>query len=51
MRDSNSTMALWDYTIELRDLTHNSVPLPLFKAQVKKPHEYTFGNQSDISNV
>ena len=44
-------MVLWDYAIERRALIHNSVPHPLSQAQGKTPHECTFGNQSDISNV
>ena len=51
MRESNSPMVLWYYAIERRTLIHNAVPRPLFQAQGKTPHECTFGNQSDISNV
>ena len=50
MRESNSPMVLWDYCIERRVLTHKAVLRTLFQAQVKTPHECTFGNQSDISN-
>ena len=34
-RESNYLMVLWDYAIECRVLTHNAVPLPLFKEQGK----------------
>ena len=51
MRESNSPMALWDYVTERRALIHNAVPYPLFQDKGKKPHECTFGNQSNISNI
>ena len=44
-------MVLWDYVIERRSLAHDVVPRPLFRDQGKTPHECTFGNQSDISNI
>ena len=43
-------MFIWGYAIESRVIVHNSVPRTLFQAQGKKPHECTFGDQSDISN-
>ena len=51
MRASNSPMVLWDYAIERRALIHNAVPRPLFQAKGKTPHECTFGEQNDISNL
>ena len=51
VRESNSPMVLWDYAIERRDLIHNAIPHPLFQAQGKTPHECTFCDQGDMSNV
>ena len=51
MRESNSPMILWNYAIERRSLVHNAVPRPFFQAQGITPHECTFGNKSDISNI
>ena len=50
-RESNSPMVLWDYAIEHVVLIHSTVHHPHLQAQGKKPHEFTFGNQSNISNV
>ena len=51
MRESNSPMVLWDYAIEHRALIHNTALRPLLQAQGKTPHECTFGNQSNSSNI
>ena len=37
--------------MENHDFIHNSVPLTLFQAQDKTPHECTFVHQSDVSSV
>ena len=44
-------MVLWDCSIEHSSIFHNVVHRPLFQDQDKTPHEFTFGNQSDIYNV
>ena len=51
LRISNAPMVLWDYCMERRARIHNSVPRPLFQNQGMTPHEATFGQQSDISNI
>ena len=51
MKETNSPMILSYCTIECSALIHNVVPRPLFQDQGKAPHECTFGNQSDISNI
>ena len=51
MIESNSPMFLWYYTTDYFALIHAAVPHPLFQAQDKTPHECTFGNQSEISNI
>ena len=44
-------MVLWEHAIERHALIRLEVFRILFKAQGKKPHECTFGNQSRISNI
>ena len=44
-------MILWDYAIERRVSIHSTVRRPCFQGQGKTHHEFTFGNQSNISNI
>ena len=51
LRDSHAPKVLWDYCLERRAHIHNFVPRPLFQNQGETPHNVTFGEQGDISNV
>ena len=51
LRRSDSPLALWDYCMERRATIHNSIPRELFQANGLSPHEVTFGEQGDISNI
>ena len=51
LRLSNAPMVLWDYCMEQRALIHNAISLLLFQNQGLTPHEATFGQQGDISNI
>ena len=51
MRRSNAPIVLWDYCLERRANIHNAIPRPLFQNNGATPHEATFGEQGDISNI
>lgn len=51
LRTSDAPMVLWDYCMERRAQIHNAIPRPLFQSQGNTPHEATFGQQGDISNI
>ena len=51
LRVSNCPMCLWDYAIERRAAIYNLTPRPLFQLNGLSPHEYTFGEMGDISNL
>ena len=51
LRMSNAPMVLWDYCLERRANIHNVLPRPLFQNNGATPHEATFGEQGDISNL
>ena len=44
-------MILQAYAIDLRALIGNAVACPFFQVQLKTPHERSFGNQNNISNI
>jgi len=51
LRQSNAPIVLWDYCLERRANIHNAIPRPLFQNNDATPHEATFVEQGDISNV
>jgi hypothetical protein len=51
LRQSNAPIVLWDYCLERRAGIHNAIPRPLFQNNGATPHEATFGEQGDISNI
>ena len=51
MRACDAPMVLWDYCLERRAHIHNALPRPLFQNKGATPHEATFGEQGDISNI
>ena len=51
MRESKFPIVLWNYDVEHHDLINKAVPRPLFQDQGKKPHNFTFGTQSNIYSV
>jgi hypothetical protein len=51
LRMSNAPMMLWDYSLEQRAKIRNTLPCPLFQNNGATPHEATFREQGDISNI
>ena len=48
---SNSPMCLWYYATECRAMIHNLVSHLLFQNKSLPPHDATFGETDDISNL
>ena len=51
LRSSNSPMCLRNYDIERRAMMHNLVLRPLFQNKGITPHDVTFGETGDMSNI
>ena len=51
LHTTNVSMVLWDYCMERQSKIHSAVPHQLFQNQEMTPHESTFGEHGDISNI
>ena len=51
LRMTDAPMVSWDYCIERWSQIHNSVPHKLLQNQEIIPHEATFSEQGNISNI